>query len=495
MSVEDLYKDLAISKEEGVLNSAPLIASSFPQLPDALTEPRDQENWKILGEVLDECSGRIAILDSIVSELVSASDKFRYIGDSVRWMKTELERMCEMPPLATEEDENSTESEDLSEQDFTLEIDAKGTTPDNDDSSSDASSSDVGALEVERLFRPSDMYDWSEIEEDVHMLQEIIIMNPLMAIYEVLDFEIVSELDLDRLFAQPMLADWDGEVVETLLEALGCLSQLFLKGYDSKSASPLATGKGIRGTREGVTSSESTHLYPSPKMTDTHEIRIFELLPGSNDEPIRGLLTIEHLWDDPRYEALSYAWGTSATMKSIQLNETEFGITPNLEAALLDLRYQKEPRRLWIDALCINQNDPLEKEGQVKLMSEIYPAAENVLCWLGPEADESDFVFEKLQEMAESKMVSSIRSEPGDRDHLNAAQEFDNEHQSEIGRFSVALFKLLSRPWWSRLWTCQEFALTLRDPKIICGKDSMPCMSYRSVYTCRKSSTKILIVA
>jgi len=495
MSVEDLYKDLAISKEEGVLNSAPLTAFSFPKLPDALTEPHDQENWKILGEVLDECSGRIAILDSIVNELVSASEIFRYIGDSVRWMKTELERMCEMPPLAAEEDESSTESGNLSDQELTPETDAKRDTPDGSASSSDASSSDLGALGVEHLFRPSDMYDWSEIEEDVHMLQEIITMNPLMAIYELLDFEIISELDLDRLFAQPMFADWDGEVVETLLEALGYLSQLFLKGYDPKSTSPLVTGKGNGGTGEGATSSDSTHLYPSPKMTDAHEIRIFELLPGSDDEPIRGSLTIEHLWDDPRYEALSYVWGTSATMKSIQLNETEFGITPNLETALLHLRYQKEPRRLWIDALCINQNDPLEKEGQVKLMSEIYPAAENVLCWLGPEADDSDFVFEKLQEMAKSRKVSSSRSEPDDGDHIDAAQKSDNEHRSEIGRFSVALFKLLSRPWWSRLWTCQEFALTLRDPKIICGKDSMTCMSHRPVYPYTNLSKKHLIVA
>ena len=128
-------------------------------------------------------------------------------------------------------------------------------------------------------------------------------------------------------------------------------------------------------------------------------------------------------------------------------------------------------------------------------MSEIYPAAENVLCWLGPEADDSDFVFEKLQEMAKSRKVSSSRSEPDDGDHIDAAQKSDNEHRSEIGRFSVALFRLLSRPWWSRLWTCQEFALTLRDPKIICGKESMTCMSHRPVYPYTNLSKKHLIVA
>ncbi|KAH9217999.1 heterokaryon incompatibility protein-domain-containing protein [Leptodontidium sp. 2 PMI_412] len=189
--------------------------------------------------------------------------------------------------------------------------------------------------------------------------------------------------------------------------------------------------------------------YPSPRMTDAHEIRVLELLPGSEEQPIHCLLTIEHLWDDPRYEALSYAWGSSAETKPMQLNKTSFEITSNLEIALRHLRHEQESRRLWVDALCINQNDPIEKQTQVKLMSEIYPAAENVLCWLGPEEDDSAFVMQRLQELADAK--------------------------ARRQRFYQGLFKLLSRQWWSRLWTCQEFALTLKDPQMVCGKQCMRC--------------------
>ncbi|KAH7407253.1 heterokaryon incompatibility protein-domain-containing protein [Cadophora sp. MPI-SDFR-AT-0126] len=479
MSLEDLYRDLAISKEEGVLNSTPLPPFNFPDLPEALTTAHDKQNWKTLGEVLSKCNGHVATLDKMVSDLVDASERFRYIGDSVRWMKTELERMCEMPPLILEESETSTESEELSDEEIMPLKDGNSAIPDEDTSDSDASSVESGESDIERLFRPSDMYDWSEIEEDVHMLQEIILMNPLMAIYEIIDSKTVSDLDMDELFAQPFLADWEGDMVETLLEALEFLSQLFLKEYEPELPGSPVTAQGTGEQNKDISGSEPARPYPSPKMTDAHEIRILELLPGLSDEPIQGLLTIEHLWDDPRYEALSYAWGTSTKLTSIWLNETEFGITPNLRTALLHLRDEKEPRRLWIDALCINQSDAIEKQGQVKLMSEIYPAAENVLCWLGPEGSDSDFVFQRLQELA--NIAKPLSGSVSDDDELsNSGQEFfSNLGLEEEERFFNGLFKLLSRPWWSRLWTCQEFALTVRDPKIICGKQIMPWSRFR----------------
>ncbi|KAK0117282.1 hypothetical protein ONS96_013115 [Cadophora gregata f. sp. sojae] len=477
MSLEDLYKDLAISKEEGALNTTPLPAFNFPELPEAITTAHDKANWKTLGEILNKCNGHVATLDGIVNDLVSASENFRYIGDSVRWMKTELERMCEMPPLAAEESETSSESEEESEEEIKPVNDDNSSTLSNDNAASDASSVESRASETERMFCPSEMYDWSEIEEDVHMLQDIIIMNPLMAIYEILDMKTTSESDFDDLFAQPIIANWDGEMVETLLEALGFLAQLLLKTFEPNIARPPVSVERVGGTRQESTGTESARPYPSPKMTDAHEIRILELLPGLKDEPIQGLLTIEHLWDDPRYEALSYAWGTSTTTRPIKLNKTEFDITPNLETALLHLRDEKESRRLWIDALCINQSDPVEKQAQVKLMSDIYPAAENVLCWLGPEADDSDLVFQRLQELAEFKKASG--SDSDDENDSDSDEQSDAEVWFEKQSFLSALFKLLSRAWWSRLWTCQEFALTLRDPQIICGEKTMPWSLFR----------------
>ncbi|KAL5323871.1 hypothetical protein ACEPPN_008413 [Leptodophora sp. 'Broadleaf-Isolate-01'] len=478
MSLEDLYKDLAISNEDGLLNNVPLPKFSFPELPDAFTAEHDKENWNTLGDTLNKSNGYVAILDDIVKNLVSADERFRYIGESVTWLKLELERMCEMPPLAAEDSDTSSQSEESEgdEPSSTSDIDLEpGINDDSKIFEDDAPEADERSISdesfiAEGMFQYSDMYDWSEIEDDVHLLQEVILMNPLMAIYEILDTKTISETDLDNLFSQPMLADWDGTMQETLLDVLKFLSQLFLERHNLKSLVPSEIYEKEGKGEEDISVRQPVYPnpYPSPRMTDAHEIRVLELLPGSEEQPIHCLLTIEHLWDDPRYEALSYAWGSSAETKPMQLNKTSFEITSNLEIALRHLRHEQESRRLWVDALCINQNDPIEKQTQVKLMSEIYPAAENVLCWLGPEEDDSAFVMQRLQELADAKARrrGSSSSEDSDLDIDSGA----DPHYEDKERFYQGLFKLLSRQWWSRLWTCQEFALTLKDPQMVCGK-------------------------
>jgi len=65
-------------------------------------------------------------------------------------------------------------------------------------------------------------------------------------------------------------------------------------------------------------------------------------------------------------------------------------VSPNLESALRRFRHESSPRTLWIDALCIDQNE-LSKEPQTQIpnMAQIYSQASQVYIWLGPEADNS----------------------------------------------------------------------------------------------------------
>lgn len=48
-----------------------------------------------------------------------------------------------------------------------------------------------------------------------------------------------------------------------------------------------------------------------------------------------------------------------------------------------------EPRRLSVDAVCINQDDPVEVASQVQRLSLICKPAYRVVVWLGPESDDS----------------------------------------------------------------------------------------------------------
>lgn len=121
-------------------------------------------------------------------------------------------------------------------------------------------------------------------------------------------------------------------------------------------------------------------------------IRIFELEPGNPTDPIVGRLVSQKI-DGQAYEAVSYVWGDPRQRHDITINGTTLSVTANLHAALTAFRHRlprsetipqaRQPRRLWADALCINQENVPERTAQVELMGSIFKGALRVLAWLG----------------------------------------------------------------------------------------------------------------
>jgi hypothetical protein len=83
------------------------------------------------------------------------------------------------------------------------------------------------------------------------------------------------------------------------------------------------------------------------------------------------------------YEALSYTWGDATDTRTIIVNGSKHQVTRNLEAALRHLRQSDYSRKLWCDAVCINQTDNQEKSIQVQRIGDISNSASKVLIWLG----------------------------------------------------------------------------------------------------------------
>jgi hypothetical protein len=83
----------------------------------------------------------------------------------------------------------------------------------------------------------------------------------------------------------------------------------------------------------------------------------------------------------PRYEALSYEWGSPTFTKALEIEGAKLPIGENLHGALVHTRLGTDCI-LWIDAICINQNDLAERQYQVGLMDFIYNRARRVLVWL-----------------------------------------------------------------------------------------------------------------
>jgi hypothetical protein len=72
-------------------------------------------------------------------------------------------------------------------------------------------------------------------------------------------------------------------------------------------------------------------------------------------------------------------------------------ITGNLAEALRHLKLLNQPRLIWIDAICINQNDLLESNSEVSTMGSIYHKAREVIVWLGPTSDTNGLALGTLE--------------------------------------------------------------------------------------------------
>ena len=122
-------------------------------------------------------------------------------------------------------------------------------------------------------------------------------------------------------------------------------------------------------------------------------MRLLQLQPGSFEDEIRVGLSTVSLQESPTDEALSYVWGTQAVTRFVTVCGNTFQVTVNLEVALRRLRLTDQPRTLWIDALCINQQDMAERSAQVKMMGAIYSQSSKTLLWLGEEDEETEFAM------------------------------------------------------------------------------------------------------
>lgn len=172
--------------------------------------------------------------------------------------------------------------------------------------------------------------------------------------------------------------------------------------------------------KPAVPLTRSHFVYQS--LIGSSPIRLVVLEPGRGDDPIRCRLTHVSLDDNPKYEALSYAWGDPSTTVPMYLEDEIFTVTASLEAALSNLRdgSLENPRErvLWIDAVCINQFYVLEKNHQVRQMGNIYKHAVRVLIWIGhnhePPAPWEIRTHEFLEDGTRDQNCEDLRIHEGD---------------------------------------------------------------------------------
>jgi hypothetical protein len=198
---------------------------------------------------------------------------------------------------------------------------------------------------------------------------------------------------------------------------------------------------------------------------DGQSIRLLRLLPGDEDETIQCSLepcTLDAV-ERIDYEAISYTWGTPGDSDSIKLEGFLLPIQANLHAFLRVLRLRNTPRILWVDALCIDQNDVLDKNVQVPLMQKIYSRASRILVWLGPHHDDSELVFDFCNQRERPPLGHEIYRP------TKVTHDAEGTRPSDV--ISDAIEALLYREYWHRSWVIQEVLLA-RYLTIHCGNSN-----------------------
>jgi hypothetical protein len=214
------------------------------------------------------------------------------------------------------------------------------------------------------------------------------------------------------------------------------------------------------------TKSATMGLYPT-LLNSTTETRILTL---TQIDPFQGRLEIASLNDVQlaTYTALSYTWKNPMIVakeepvqrrpsmpNTIEINEYCLPITRNLSNALRYL-FERNERQLWVDAICINQQDDVERGNQVGLMGRIYSSAKKVVVWLGHHADNSELAMDFLAFLAAGS---------GETNRLTWLSGLCEPEYS--GHWN-SVYTLLHRNWWKRAWVIQE-AVLAREIEMACG--------------------------
>ncbi|KAE9376366.1 HET-domain-containing protein [Stipitochalara longipes BDJ] len=187
------------------------------------------------------------------------------------------------------------------------------------------------------------------------------------------------------------------------------------------------------------------------------------------------------------YQALSYTWGSTENAAEIIIKDCKMSVTENLHSALLHLRLEDIDRILWIDAICINQENLQERAHQVQQMGDIYRKAEEVLIWLGQATKETDIAMDSMSQLhKEITQIGSNWRQSG-QTWMNS-QLFERlaltgvykDWRDEYSMRRDGLKVLLRRSWFQRIWVLQEVA-NARVALVVCGRKSVSAGTFALV--------------
>ncbi|KAH7244510.1 heterokaryon incompatibility protein-domain-containing protein [Fusarium redolens] len=161
--------------------------------------------------------------------------------------------------------------------------------------------------------------------------------------------------------------------------------------------------------------------------------------------------------ETPQYITLSYTWHEKSLPKTFR---------PNF---LQNYRKTTRERIIWIDQICINQDDKDECVQQIGQMCEIYQRASMDLFWIGEPDENTEAVMDLLVSLdrLETSLLASGLPRPGINALLNPIYMRSVGLPEYHAPIWASLMQFISRAAFQRAWIIQEVAVS-QNPALFC---------------------------
>ena len=316
-------------------------------------------------------------------------------------------------------------------------------------------------------------------------LKKIVFLLWLLAGYDGLPFSVEMEyhpLDIEKNEIRVLYIIPDKEYAASVKEGKGPERLLGVK-MKTVSLDDFTPKSQMQMEAKGTTIYKRSYLFDEfPELTDDGQWT-------NNEERAKGIQNIDRVvsaaitaegfgrWNWGDYCTLSYVWGDSTSKRKISVNGHVMEVTRNLWEYLHHMMMDPDDEEnervwLWIDAICINQQDVDEQNAQIKRMKNIYDQSLGCIAWLGPASDDSDKAMDMLKTIAEQQVNTTAEG----IEYMSKVRSSILDDKAETS-FSFGAWKafgdLICRPYWSRLWVIQEIALSYDSLNIICGQKAI----------------------
>ncbi|CAI6094180.1 unnamed protein product [Clonostachys chloroleuca] len=216
-----------------------------------------------------------------------------------------------------------------------------------------------------------------------------------------------------------------------------------------------------------------TNLLPN-------HIRLFRINPNTS-APNAGSLEVVSLDAAPPFYALSHSWGTQARDTALQIDGYMLNVTSELASGIRRMKelaaqhggISPSITYIWIDSLCIDQQNIPERSSQVTLMRRIYSQSITTLIWLGPGNDSYSAAWSLIDQIygvfqSQHPTTKSLGDIPlktfSDASHAASGLPELNH------LLWTQMRQLVELRWFSRIWVIQEVVLSAQDPIILHGQ-------------------------